>query len=139
MKLGIIIFCLLICLPTLTYSETYHEIILKNGVIVRGIIVGQEDQDTIEIKLKDGRSVFYKTADILNIQAKEEPEFNKQSVNRAFPLSLSLFFPLSGLGQFYNHDTDTGIIYITLGIISASLIYTGSRKEIDKKEMVNYS
>ena len=139
MKPRIVLLALMISLPTLSYSETYHEIILKNGVIVRGIIVGQEDQDTIEIKLKDGRSVFYKTADILNIQVKEELVFNversKHRKNTALALSLipPIITPIHGLGQFYNGDTDKGIFFLAAGLVGASVIYSGYRSEIDKE------
>lgn len=118
------------------FADNSQLIHLKDGKWITGILV-ESIADSIKILLPNGSSYKANVADIESIQVIESvpvvEETPKQSVNRAFPLALSIYFPLHGLGQFYNHDTDKGIFYLSLGIVGTTLIYSGYRKEIDKK------
>jgi len=121
---------LLVLIPTSIFADTVHLINLKDGTQVKGTII-EQIADNIEIKLLNGSFRTVKIIDIESIQVVNESP--QRPVNRAFPLALSIYFPLHGLGQFYNHDTDKGIFYLSLGIVGTAFIYSGYRKEIDKK------
>ncbi len=99
---------------------------LKNGSIIRGMILEQIPGESLKIETRDG-SVFVFPMDEISRIVKEKakidtsaeaakPEFDKRDPALAF--ALSFFFP--GGGQFYNGENSKGAIM--LGVAATGIL-----------------
>lgn len=114
------------------FSETVHLVRLRDGRAIRGLITQQNTDGAVTIRRADNSIVVIPLANIASVDVIEDttpivsPAIAPEPpVNHAFPLALSLFFPIHGLGQFYNGDVKKGIKYIAYGIIGGGILSYG--------------
>jgi hypothetical protein len=94
---------LLLGVNTALAQQAMQDVIyLKNGSVVRGVIVEQVPNSSVKIRTSDGSEFVYPISDVL----KMTKEASLQQTSRKSPLgafALSWLFP--GGGQYYNGGT----------------------------------
>lgn len=117
--------------PSIAQGEIWYVIQLKNGTTIRSTFMHNSDDETVEFKLKNGNSIFYKISDIASIETINEEDitprdfYKRKSIALAWSLIPPLISPVHGIGQFYNGDIGKGIFFLALGIAGSTLIYNG--------------
>jgi TM2 domain-containing membrane protein YozV len=105
-------------------AQNYEDVVyLKNGSIIRGLIIEQIPNQTIKIQTKD-RNVFVFTITEIEKIAKEE--IIKQVTKGPRKLYPGVAFALSsafpGVGQMYNKQYTKGAIMMGIEIISPIIL-----------------
>lgn len=119
--------CLLILIPELYSQQQMEDVVyLKDGSIIRGMIVEQIPNVTLKIQTRDG-SIFVFPMEKVEKITKEprkvtyEPQIQSyKSPGVAFVLS----FFLPGTGQFYNGDFLKGGIQFGIASVTAIIIWS---------------
>jgi hypothetical protein len=113
-----------LCASTLWADQEMQDVVyLKNGSVIRGVIIEQVPNQYLKIQTNDG-SVFVYNDDEIDKITKEAPILKMQSGGKkspalAFGLSFIIF---PGAGQFYNGESGKGAIQLALagtGVIVA--------------------
>lgn len=112
-------------------GEQMEDVIyLKNGSVIRGIIVEQYPDKHIKIQTREGNLFVYETHQIDRIM--KEPRSvriggrSRKSPGVALALSLGGGLIVDGVGQFYNGDLGKGFSYVAWSLISQALIVAGT-------------
>jgi len=125
MKRKSILFIALVCfllsqgLSAQQTNMTYVDVVyLKNGSVIKGIIVENTPNSGIKLKTADGNIFVYNYTDIEKF-AKEESPINKTQVayhyNEKSPgLAFVFSFLLPGGGQYYNGQITKGVTMTAL-------------------------
>jgi TM2 domain-containing membrane protein YozV len=127
---------LLLCLLCLSIfsikaQQVYEDLVfLKNGSIIRGIIIEQIPNQSLKIQTKDGSVYTYNIADVEKM-TKEEVyynrryrhdnynQYNETNPNYKSPTAAVLFSVLMpGGGQFYNGQTGKGVLMLGVSVAS---------------------
>jgi len=118
------------CQEPLTEDVVY----LKNGGVIRGVIVEQVPGETLKIKTRDGNVFVYAFDEVEKLTREEVNEFGmavqyvpKKSGGTAFILSLLI----TGGGQFYNGETGKGVAMLGMGIVGIALVISGTESTND--------
>ncbi len=120
-----ILFMIVLCVSDLVMSSELEDVVyLKNGGLVRGIIIEQIPNQTIKIKTKDG-NIFVYSYDEIERFTKEESlapavptaKPSGYAKNPTLAFVLSWFVP--GTGQLYNGEGAKGAIQF--GLVVAGL------------------
>ncbi|MDE0044159.1 MAG: hypothetical protein OXT74_19125, partial [Candidatus Poribacteria bacterium] len=114
----------LVTTPILAQQVLEDVVYLRNGSIIRGIIIRQIENESLTIRTKDGSQFVYPMNDVFQIT--KEPLTGSSYVarkNRPFALGLSCVLP--GLGQFYNEQTGKGVVMLAGNIVGLTLMGIG--------------
>lgn len=113
---------------------------LKNGSVIRGVIIEQIPGQSVKIRTADGSVFVYQMSEIERI-AKEEPGKTMPTKARKEPVvacALSIFLP--GLGQFYNGQYAKGALMLGAFIAGALFMlvaYVGDIMESNHDEAIH--
>lgn len=131
-KLSFALFILLFCSFTSVFAQqrTLDIVYLKNGMIVRGVIIENIPDVSIKIQLRDRSIHEYSSEEIEKIVRKPlgQPQYRSQTSQTltgsekspGIAFILSFIFP--GLGQYYNGQPVKGVIQEVLvvgGVVAA--------------------
>jgi len=130
MKKIFVLLCLLSLFLLTTKAQNYEDVVyLKNGSIIRGLIIEQIPNQTIKIQTKD-RNVFVfnipeiekiTKEEIQNISKTNNPDYRKAGAAFAF----SILYP--GGGQIYNRQYLKGGIMMGLETIGLATSIVGAK------------
>jgi len=123
-------------------AQVIHQdvLYLKNGSVIKGIVVEVDDADSIGIKTTDGSLFVYKEEEVKTIQKEEvratpTPQamhYNHTGYKRKDPALAAIFsILLPGGGQYYNGQYMKGAVMTGVGLSSVALIVTGLMKMHD--------
>ena len=102
-------------------QNTKDVVYLKNGGIIKGIIIEQIPNQSIKIQTSDG-SVFVYTMDEVEKFGKEQ--FTQTSFNEKSPVAAwALSFLMPGCGQFYNGEGTKGGIMLGTYLVSSGVFW----------------
>jgi TM2 domain-containing membrane protein YozV len=115
-----IILCLLA--GTASYAGVQYEdvVYLKNGFIIRGVIIEQVPGEQIRIKSRDGNVFVFSMEEVERFGKEEVP---LKGPEKRPDVAWLLSFVISGGGQFYNGDIGKGVVALTLSIAGFALFY----------------
>ena len=107
---------------------------LKNGSVVRGIIVEQIPNETLKIRTQGGSEFVFKMSDVLKI-SKELPVVkppDRVSPSRYIKekdpaIALLLSFVLAGVGQFYVEEYNKAYIHWLVHVVGIGFMVTGTQ------------
>ena len=108
-------------------AQQYQEVVyLKNGSIIRGVIIEQIPNESLKIQTQGGSVFVFKMSEVAKIV--KEPAI-AQSVLRASEkdpaVALLLSFVLVGAGQLYNEEQDKAYIHWLAAGVAIALLYMG--------------
>jgi len=131
----ILVFCLLIFVPELYSQQSLEDVVyLKDGSIIRGIIIEQIPNVSLKIQTRDG-SVFVFPMEKVEKISKEPritgPEQQFQTY-KSPGVAFALSFLLPGAGQFYNGDYLKGGVQFGIASIAAILIWSEILQEANQ-------
>ena len=128
------LFLFVFMFATITFSQTYKDVVyLKNGSIIKGIIIEQVPGVSLKIQTTDG-NVFVYNIDAIEKMTKElvQSNYDNNYTNYAEEKSPATAFILSallpGLGQYYNGDVTKGVIQNVL-YVAGWVIYFAAGTE----------
>ena len=113
---------------------TEDVIYLKNGSVVRGIIVEQIPNETLRIRTRGGSEFVFKMSEVLKITkelpihrespmpVQQEREFPMYVERKSPGIALLLSFLIAGGGQLYAERYDAGITHLIIGAVSGILL-----------------
>lgn len=116
-------------------QQLQDVVYLKNGSVIRGVIIEQVPNRSIRIQTVDGNVFVYNFEDIQRITKEPRRGSAGASITReknpfaAFTLSLLL----TGAGQFYNGEVGKGLTQ--LGSVAAGIILIGSANYDDDTQL----
>ena len=142
MKRNIFIVTLFMFITSISFSVSAQTgnledvVYLKNGSIIRGIIIEQVLNKSLKVQTKDGNVFVYNVADVEKITKEQAVGINKNSnsnyinsgqnysnANYKNPgVAFLLSFLLPGGGQYYNGELVKGIVIDALWLISIGAI-----------------
>jgi TM2 domain-containing membrane protein YozV len=97
---------------------------LKNGRVIRGVIVEQTLEGNLTIRTHDGNLFVLQMAEVQMLA--KEARLGKKYPALALGLSLVGGVMLDGAGQFYNGDTGKGVLFLGWSALSLFLMAAGS-------------
>ena len=107
----------------------YEDVIyLKNGSVIRGIILSEIPSDTLRVRTQGGSEFVYNWSDVLKITkeaARQSQLPTKQNIyiqKKSPGVALALSFLIVGGGQFYTENHGNGAAHLIVGIICFSMI-----------------
>ena len=121
----IIIVCVLVFAVVSHASAQHYEdvVYLKNGSIIRGVIIEQIPGNSLKIQTPGGSVFVYKMSEVLKI-AKEptmiQTALKKGEKNPGAAVALSLFIP--GAGQAYNEEFDKAAVHFVVALVSLAIV-----------------
>jgi len=114
---------------------------LKNGGVVRGIIIEQVPGVSLKIKTRDGNVFVYAMKDIQKM-TKEAPLGGSTSstVSEKSPvLAFVLSFILPGAGQYYNGDITKGVIMTGAAAAGIATMLAAGYEDVFHKDPYYYA
>jgi len=134
MKKIVCLLCLICLLPftfTLKAQQGYEDVVyLKNGSIIKGIVIEQIPNQSIKIQAKDGSVFVYNIAEVEKV-TKEKTSNNMSEIqnvndskyrNPGTALLLSVLVP--GGGQFYNGQYGKSLLMLGIDAVAFAAIST---------------
>jgi TM2 domain-containing membrane protein YozV len=117
MRKGFIITLMMVicvCLASELFAQQLMQevVYLKNGSIIRGVIIEQVPNVSIKIQTTDGNVFVYDIQDILKITKEYNPAFDRQysGGEKSPAVAFLLSFIVPGVGQYYNGDIIKGVV-----------------------------
>lgn len=112
-------------------DQTLQDVVyLKNGSIIRGIIIEQVPNQSLKIQTNDGNIFVYKIDEVDKITKEpptlRKPNGGKKSPAIAFVLS---FIVLPGAGQIYNGEPSKGVAQLLLVATGYGIAISGANKD----------
>ena len=133
-KLGLYIVAWLfsnLLVSTEAVSQQIEDVIyLKNGSIIRGIIIEQVPGKSIKIQTREGNLFVYQMEQIDRIM--KEPQVKRvgrKSPELALGLSLGGGILIDGIGQWYNGDIGKGFGFAAWSLVGQFLIIAGTEDD----------
>ena len=128
-----------------TIIDSYIDVVyLKNGSVLKGIIIEQKIGEYIKLEMYDGSVFVFENSKIDKIQKEKTSYLSKQVSNKyreskkdnsyyierknpgvALILSLVVF---PGIGQFYNGEVGKGAIHLLAGALSLGIMMDGMQE-----------
>ena len=127
----ITIVCVLVfALVSYASAQQYQDVVyLKNGSIIRGIIIEQIPGDSLKIQTTGGSIFVFKMSEVLKIakeSTKESSMMQTALKNEKSPgLALLCSFLIVGAGQAYNEEYDKAIVHFIVAIVSLGVVING--------------
>ena len=123
----IVVICVLVFgVASYAWGQHYEDVVyLKNGSIVRGIIVEQIPGESLKIQVQGGSLFVFEMSEVLKI-VKEPimvPTAIKSEKSPAIAFGLSVV--IAGAGQAYNEEYNKAIAHWLIMGVSVFLIYKG--------------
>ena len=118
-------------------AQVVDVIYLKNGSVVRGIIVEQIPNETLRIRTQGGSEFVFKMSEVLKITKELPIQRESPMPVRAVPdvknPTVSCLFSifLVGAGQFYNEEPGKGILFFLMGMTGWGMFIVGSLDDAD--------
>ncbi len=138
MKSVIIFFSLFLVLLMTTFAQqNYDDVVyLKNGSVIRGIIIEQVPNVSLKLQTKDGNIFVYKMEEVEKMTKELAQGYNEQSEYYSGPekspgLAFALSFLIPGLGQYYNGDIVKGVVMNALYVTGWVIYFTAGYEEYD--------
>lgn len=124
MQRYIIVVCVLVfALVSHASAQQYQDVVyLKNGSIIRGVIIEQIPGDSLKIQTPGGSVFVHRMSEVLKI-AKEPTMRQTVLRNEKSPgagVALSLLIP--GAGQAYNEEYDKAAVHFVVALISLAIM-----------------
>lgn len=124
MKRSMLIVCLLIfAIAAPAAAQQFYEdvVYLKDGSIIRGVIVEQIPGESLKVQLQGGSVMVFKMSNVLKI-AKEPPlrQIPKQRIKSPQTAMLLSFFIL-GSGQVYNGEIHKAAVHWLTGFLTLAI------------------
>jgi hypothetical protein len=105
-------------------AQNFEDVVyLKNGSIIRGIIIEQIPNQTIKIQTKDRNVFVFQINEIERFTKELAADQKMQKTKKLYPgiaFVLSLAYP--GVGQMYNRQYGKGAVMIGIEVISPILL-----------------
>jgi hypothetical protein len=101
---------------------------LKNGSVIRGMIIEQIPNTSLKIQTKDGSVFNYRIDEVQKISkeaAKRDPLTLRSEKSPGLAFVMSFF--ITGAGQFYNGDVAKGVIQLGGALGGWTLYFAGHR------------
>lgn len=123
----IIIVCVLVfAVVSHASAQQYQDVVyLKNGSIIRGVIIEQIPGDSLKIQTRGGSVFVHRMSEVLKI-AKEPTMIQTALRNEKSPgaaVALSLLIP--GAGQAYNEEYDKAAVHFVVGVVTLAAVRGG--------------
>lgn len=121
------------------FAQDYVDIVhLKNGSVIRGLIIEQVPGESLKIQTADGSVFVYPidevakmTKEQVEAEAASAPTGPRKSPGAALGWSLGIgVVGLEGAGQFYNGEIGKGFGYMIWGLVGSALFYGGIEDNI---------
>lgn len=127
MKHLLFVTCILIftIVPYASAQQIREDVVyLKDGSIVRGIIIEQIPDESLKIQIQGGSVMVLKMADVLKItkEMKMIEPLHETRKNPTAAFALSFFVP--GGGQLYNNQDTAAVVHFGIAVVSAMVILT---------------
>jgi TM2 domain-containing membrane protein YozV len=129
MKLALSIFLFIVLFCSNFAQQNYQDVVyLKNGSIIRGVIIEQVPNVSIKIETKDGNVFVYEISQVEKM-TKERPvgnfsNNNNSNIDEKSPTTaFFLSFLVPGLGQYYNGQATKGIIMDAVYVTGWALFF----------------
>lgn len=131
MGLSFAVMAVLLLMPSSASCQTgYDDVIyLKDGSIIRGVIVEQIPGTSVKLRSKDGSIFVFKSEDIKRI-AKEEsigeasqPTGQKIGSKKEPAVAFLLSLIVPGAGQFYNGENGKGALLLGTAAVGLTLFF----------------
>ena len=124
----IVIMCVLVFAVVSHASAQHYEdvVYLKNGSIIRGVIIEQIPGDSLKIQTPGGSVFVYKMSEVLKIA--KEPMMIQTALKKdekSPGVSLLCSFLIVGAGQVYNAEYDKAIVHFVVAIVSFGIVLSG--------------
>jgi len=134
--IGILSVIFILISPTFAQQGLQDVVYLKNGSIIRGIIIEQVPNVSVKIQTKDGNVLIYKVEEIAKMTKERPIGYQNLSMRgeKSPAAAFLLSFLIPGVGQYYNGDIAKGIIQEALvggGIALALAAGTHRYSELD--------
>ena len=109
-------------------SQQIEDVIyLKNGSIIRGIIIEQVPGESVKIQTREGNLFVYQMAQIDKIMKESMVKrTGHKSPGLALGLSLGGGILIDGVGQWYNGDIGKGFGFAAWSLVGQLLIVAGN-------------
>ena len=133
----IIIMCVLgFALVSHASAQQYQDVVyLKNGSIIRGVIIEQIPNESLKIQTQGGSVFVFQMSEVVRI-AKEpamvQSAFQKSEKNPGVALALS--FLIVGAGQVYNEEYDKAIVHFVVAVVSFSMVISGLEDNVGETD-----
>ncbi|MDE0300692.1 MAG: hypothetical protein OXN17_18805 [Candidatus Poribacteria bacterium] len=122
---------ILITLPSLAQQALEDVVYLKDGTVIRGIIIKQIPGGSITIRTKDGSQFVYSMHDVSVITKEPVAGSSSYTAQKNPPLALGLSCLLPGLGQFYNEQPEKGVVMFGGSIVGLVMMIAGTEDNIE--------
>ena len=110
----ILLFTVLLFASNALAQQRMQDVVyLKNGSIIRGMIIEQVPNESIKIQTKDGNVFVFQMNEVAKMT--KEPVFGRRGSmelrgEKSPGVAFLLSFLVPGLGQYYNGDVTKGVI-----------------------------
>jgi hypothetical protein len=109
-----------------TYGNYRDAVYLKNGSVIKGIIIENIPNVSIKLQMADGSIFIYKYEEIEKFTKEEVPVVVNTAKDKNPGLAFMFSFLLPGGGQYYNGETTKGVVMTTACIGSIILMSAGA-------------
>jgi len=110
-----------------TYGNYRDAVYLKNGSVIKGIIIENIPNVSIKLQTADGSIFIYKYEEIEKFAKEDVPVVVNTAKDKNPGLAFMFSFLLPGGGQYYNGETTKGVVMTTAWIGSIILMISGTR------------
>lgn len=122
----IIISVLVFALISHASAQQYQDVVyLKNGSIIRGVIIEQIPNESLKIQTPGGSVFVHRMSEVLKI-AKEPTMIQTALRNEKSPgAAVALSLLVVGAGQAYNEEYDKAAVHFVVGVVSLAMVRSG--------------
>ena len=128
LSMGFAAFLIVPASPALAQQNLEDVVYLKDGSVIRGVIIEQIPGASLKIQTRDGNVFFYEIDRVERI-TKEAPLFpdRNRKISRKNPaLALVCSLLLAGGGQFYNEQYNKGAAFLLGAIVGGAIVGVSS-------------
>lgn len=118
-------------------QQSYDDVVyLKNGSIIRGLIIEQIPNVSLKIQTKDNSVFVYNMEDVKKMTkepiqdkpAAQQNEYYGSEKDPTVAVLLSALIP--GVGQYYNEDVTKGVVMTSLYVAGWALYFAAGYEEV---------
>ena len=133
MRRYVIIICVLVfAFVSHASAQQYQDVVyLKNGSIIRGVIIEQIPGDSLKIQTRGGSVFVHRMSEVLKIA--KEPVMLQTALRKGEKspgLALGLSFLITGAGQVYNEEYNKAIAHFVVAVVSFGMVLSGVEDNI---------
>jgi hypothetical protein len=141
----LIIVTAIVSAPIITRADQQMDdvVYLKNGSIIRGMILEQVPNQSLKIQTKDGNLFVYQMSEVEKITKEAPIKTSIQSSGQHNPgykspgVAFALSFLVPGTGQMYNGQTKKGILML-IGAAAGYTLFIVERPRNEEVWVYNY-